>query len=179
MRLIGVCCLYLGEFEEGKKYLEKSIQINSKSLAHVDLGACLCRMGNLNEAAKRLMTAIRIHPRNSVAHSDLADVMLDLGRSLQAREYFEKAIELDRENMIAHYNLALLLEKQNRLEQARFHLEAVLKIKPQHANDEETLQCVRADLIGFLKEHPDLEWGFKFDVIIVCVIAILIKFDLL
>ena len=74
-----------------KRYLEK----NPKNAnARVDLGVCYYDIGNLDEAQKEMLTALKYDPKHLQGHFNLGIVNLRAGRIKEANEWFKKTIAL-------------------------------------------------------------------------------------
>lgn len=74
-----------------KRYLEK----NPKNAnARVDLGVCYYDVGNLDEAQKEMLTALKYDPKHLQGHFNLGIVNLRAGRVKDANDWFKKTIAL-------------------------------------------------------------------------------------
>jgi Ca2+/Na+ antiporter len=73
-----------------------------------NLGTALGQAGQLMEAEKALLNALRIKPGDSLAHNQLGNVYLLAGRPEQAFRFYRTAYESDATNYEAMFNLATL-----------------------------------------------------------------------
>ena len=101
--------------------------------AHVGLGSCLARRGEVEPAVEHFNAALHIWPEYAEAHFNLGVAMAAKGRIDEAVARYTDAIRYHPEYVEAHFNLGALLAGMSRLDEAVSHYRAALHINPDFA----------------------------------------------
>ncbi len=94
------------------------------------LGAIYAQSGEVNEAYKVNLQAVRLSPNDQEAFNNLGIVQKDLGLLEDSRTSLEKAIKLQRDFAEAYSNLGNTLYEMQLFEEAQSSLKTAVKLKP-------------------------------------------------
>lgn len=84
--------------EEGRKMIEKAVELRPKDGAIVDsLGWALYRMGDFQGAVKQLERAVELRPEDPTINDHLGDAYWQVGRADEASFQWQRALTLDPE----------------------------------------------------------------------------------
>lgn len=98
-------------FDEGIALLREITEMAPDVTApFIDLGVAYSRSGDLQQAEKALLAALRLSPDNPIAHNELGIVYRKLGRFAEARASYEKALAVYPGFHFANRNLAVLCD---------------------------------------------------------------------
>ncbi len=100
------------------------------ALARINLGVAYLNHGRLEDAARELEEAIRIHPGAAEAHAALAGVRGKQGRPEQALELYRAALRLDPGSSETHRDMARLLLTLGDSSQALVHFREAAALAP-------------------------------------------------
>jgi tetratricopeptide (TPR) repeat protein len=82
-------------YDKAVTYYRRYLAKNPKNAdARVDLGVCYYDIGNLDEAQKEMLTALKYDPKHLQGHFNLGIVNLRAGRIKEANEWFKKTVDL-------------------------------------------------------------------------------------
>lgn len=98
--------------------------------AHINLGASLYQLSDLEAARDAFQEALARANDNPTAHFNLGCVLDDLEEVDSAIEHLQRAVDLEPFHADAHFNLALTLEKRGQYVRARDHWRAYLRLEP-------------------------------------------------
>lgn len=121
------------EFGEAKKYLEKSIELNSeygKTLAM--LGSIYLLEKRLDWAEKLLKKAVVLESNNPDIHANLGVIYSEKGELNKAVRKFEKALELNPKSADYNFNLGLVYLKLDKNKKAREFFEKAIELNPSY-----------------------------------------------
>jgi tetratricopeptide (TPR) repeat protein len=123
------------QFQAALEALQPLAQFASRHAeAHIEIGVVLLSLGQRDEAARALETALRLHEADWAAHLYMGWALLETDAD-KAAAHLGRALELDeRAAARAHLALARLAEESGRRQNAIEHLEAYLALAPA-AND--------------------------------------------
>ncbi|HSV28415.1 MAG TPA: tetratricopeptide repeat protein [Candidatus Omnitrophota bacterium] len=99
LNYLGYSWVDRGErLEEGRKMIEKAVELRPKDGAIVDsLGWALYRMGDFQGAVKQLERAIELKPEDPTINDHLGDAYWQVGRTAEAMFQWQRAMTLDPE----------------------------------------------------------------------------------
>jgi tetratricopeptide (TPR) repeat protein len=101
--------------------------------AHVNLGAALKQLGQLQDEIEQYQQALRLKPDNIEAHNNLGNALLGLNRVPEAVARFEQAVRFNPGFAEAHNNLGVALVRLDMIQKAIGHWEQALRLKPDFA----------------------------------------------
>ncbi len=102
----------------------------SKARPHNNLGLELEKRGNLDEAAKHFLAALRIDPDHYEAHGNLGMVYAKQGKRDEALHHFGEALRIEPNYPKGHNNLGRALLDAGRQDQAIAQFKQALEIDP-------------------------------------------------
>ena len=109
-------------------------QILSKYADHAQslhlLGLTAHRNGNLPEALRRLETAVRLKPNQTVYLNSLGMVLFAMGRTAEAIETLSRAVALGPDRPDPYNNLGVSLNHEHRYSEALAQFTRALEIQP-------------------------------------------------
>jgi Flp pilus assembly protein TadD len=126
-------------------------------LARTNLGIALYRQGNLEEAARHLREALRIHPGNHFARNSLGTVLRASGLLPEAISEFERVLRERPDDPAANNNLAACLLDLGMPGKARPHLLRALRADPENAE----AQCNLGSLLLAEGQYAEAERRFR------------------
>ena len=115
------------------KYGKLNLIIECYSQAHLNLGAALSRKGNLDEAIRHYIEALRVKPDYAVARKNLGNAFLQKGRLDQAIEQFEKFLQMVPDSAEVHASTAYALLQKGKYNEAIMHIREVIRMQPNSA----------------------------------------------
>ena len=119
---------------EGMAALEQAVRIDPSLVrAHVGLGLCRQKLGDLTNAEAAFRKALSLDPHDSRAHYRLGALFCVKGRPGAAAEHFRAALAADREMGPAHCALGLILLDRGRVWDALRHLQKAVERTPNKA----------------------------------------------
>ena len=98
------------------------------------VGNDLFAVGQVGEAIRHLVAAVRIAPDRASAHYRLGTALATIGSTADAMESYRRALDLRPDFVEAHNNLGGLLHLSGDLEGAARHYRRTLALDPAHAN---------------------------------------------
>ncbi|MYN67450.1 MAG: tetratricopeptide repeat protein [Acidobacteria bacterium] len=98
------------------------------------VGNDLFAVGQVGEAIRHLVAAVRIAPDRASAHYRLGTALAMIGSTADAMESYRRALDLQPDFVEAHNNLGGLLHLSGDLEGAARHYRRTLTLDPAHAN---------------------------------------------
>ena len=98
------------------------------------VGNDLFAVGQVGEAIRHLMAAVRIAPERASAHYRLGTALAMMGSTPDAMASYRRALDLRPDFVEAHNNLGGLLHLSGDLEGAARHYRRTLALDPAHAN---------------------------------------------
>ena len=111
-------------------------------LAYNNLGTCLSKKGQLNEALDCFQTALQIRPDNPDVLYNLGNVYARLGRWDEAITNYQRALQLTPDQADILNNLGFALATRKQLPEAIACFEAALKINPDSASTHNNLAAI-------------------------------------
>ena len=105
----------------------------NSSLAHGNLGFAFDKKGDIDNAMRHYVMAIKISPLDPDAYSRLGSVLADQGHFQEAMDQCAIAIRLNPKFSPAHYNLGYALMLQGRNDEAVKQLQAAIRLDPDYA----------------------------------------------
>ena len=98
----------IGNYEEARKYLVKSLLIKKNPYTFNNLANSYKGMGNNKEAINNLLYAIKIEKDSSKIYFNLAEMFLSIGDLNNSKKFFSKTIKLDQNHEAANFKKDLL-----------------------------------------------------------------------
>ena len=98
----------MGNYEEARKYLLKSLLIKKNPYTFNNIANSYKGMGNNKEAINNLLQAIKIEKNSPKIYFNLAEMFLSIGDLNNSKKFFNKTIELDQNNEAANFKMDLL-----------------------------------------------------------------------
>lgn len=115
----GKLALESKRYQEAAAELRKAIEARPDSVpAHINLGAALSQLGDLEGAAQMFQKAMTIDPSNLTAHYNLAVLWANKKRHDEAIVHLQKVVTLKPDDRGASFFLAQQLLLANRAEEA-------------------------------------------------------------
>jgi tetratricopeptide (TPR) repeat protein len=115
----------------------KGVKLNATircySQAHLNLGVALDRQGNLDEAIKHYVEALRVRPDYAIARKNLGDAFLQKGELDRVIEQFEKFLQIVPDSVEVHMKIAYVLLQKGRPDEAIMHIREVIHMQPNSA----------------------------------------------
>ncbi len=113
------------------------------------VGNDLFAVGQVGEAIRHLVAAVRIAPDRASAHYRLGTALATIGRTADAMDSYRRALDLRPDFAEAHNNLGGLLHLSGDLEGAARHYRRTLALDPAHANAHFNLGNILLDAARF------------------------------
>ncbi len=98
----------IGNYEEAKKYLVKSLLIKKNPYTFNNLANSYKGMGNNKEAINNLLKAIKIEKNSSKIYFNLAEMFLSIGDLNNSKKFFNKTIKIEPNHLAANFKMDLL-----------------------------------------------------------------------
>ena len=114
--------------KEAQRAYHMALELDSKAVAHLNLGKLYHDDGELQKAEAHYEAAAEIDPEDPAPRFNLGVLMEDCKRPQEAMSAYRAAIKLDPSFADAHYNLALLFESLGKKAEAVAHFRAARKI---------------------------------------------------
>ncbi len=135
---IGLTRQQLRYWRDSRSLFEHALAVTRDNwMAHNGLGIALSQQGQLDEARRHFLEAIRLNPGQAALHKNLANVLVKQDELTAAIDEYHIALQLKphdpdviRALATAHYNLAGQLAKQGQSAAAIRHLQAALRLQP-------------------------------------------------
>lgn len=112
------------------------------TIAPINLGMWLQKVGRPTEAIAMLETALRLAPDDPEIHGNLGIVLAAVGRTGEARPHLERAVALAPSSPLAQNNLGNALAADGRLDEAAAHYRTAAGLDPRYADAENNLANV-------------------------------------
>ena len=127
--------LQLRHWQDSLSLYEHTLEVTENNSAmHYNYGTVLYKDGQLDEACKHYIEALRIRPRFAQAHINLGLILASKGRIAEATRHYTEALRIDPESVGAHRNLGNALLQQGKLKEAVICLTRALAINPELAD---------------------------------------------
>ncbi len=98
----------IGNYEEARKYLVKSLLIKKNPYTFNNLANSYKGMGNNKEAINNLLYAIKIEKDSSKIYFNLAEMFLSVGDIKNSNKFFSRTIKLEPNHVAANFKKDLL-----------------------------------------------------------------------
>lgn len=142
--IMGSITYYRGRLGEAEDYYRRSINAEPSPEALNDLAELLRTTGNLDEAEKRIRTAISLTPSYYIIWDTLGGILMDRDDIKGAEEAFLKSIELFNDDPRVHMNYSRVLIKKGELIKAR---DIIMKVNARRAELSQETQAELAELV--------------------------------
>ncbi|MCK4651579.1 MAG: tetratricopeptide repeat protein [Methanosarcinales archaeon] len=136
---LAIAYLKLQEFEVGKKYFDKALEVRKKANDNIGISIDYMRFswfyafkGDYNKAIEYCREAIRINPDNAAAHYNLGVLLDNSERYDEAEKEYREAIRIDPDYVAAHSNLGVLLNNSERYDEAEKEYREAIRIDPDY-----------------------------------------------
>jgi len=130
----GLRYLWAGKCDLALPYFVEAAQKNPNHAgAFFQIGYCLARMGNNQEALGPYRKARELLPKDPAVHSNLCGVLGQLGRYGEAGESCRQALQLAPDLAEAHNNLAWIYHRQGRYPEAVESSKQAIRLQPEFA----------------------------------------------
>ena len=151
LTLLGTVCMQRGEWEEGLRFIDRSLALNPKQLhALVNRGNALASLKRFDEALLAYDHAIALKPDLAEAFNNRGNVLRDLERFDEALRSYDRAIALRPDYEEAHNHRGGVLRELRRPNEALASCERALAIRPDYAEAFNNRAVVLRDL-----DRPD------------------------
>jgi tetratricopeptide (TPR) repeat protein len=145
---LGTIRLQLGAFEEGARFLQRSLDLNPEQpLTHYNRGIALQTLGRLSESVASYECVLANEPQHAEALCNRGLALHDLGRLDEALPSYDRAIAVNPQLAEAHFNRGRLLRAIGRAEEALASFDHALAIRPDHAE----AWCERGNALFYLR----------------------------
>jgi tetratricopeptide (TPR) repeat protein len=121
-----------GDFEEAKKNLLLSLELNPSFESLSMLGALMIKEKQYDNAEIYLKRALLIEPLNFDVHSNLGILYSERKEYLKAIKKFERALELNPRSADGFYNLAIAYSRIGKNKKAQECLEKAIELNPKY-----------------------------------------------
>ncbi|MBY0402524.1 MAG: tetratricopeptide repeat protein [Cyanobacteria bacterium] len=127
----GVLYCQLGDFSNGKAFIDKAIEIQPNEGSYsASLGDLFRQQNLLTEAIQAYTQAIEKSPQDAALFCNLASLLEESGDWQKALEKAQQAIQLNPGLIQAHHNVGLILMRMGQLEDAQKSYETALSLAP-------------------------------------------------
>ena len=110
---------------------EHAINVTGEnSTAQLNLGEALAEQGNLDEAVKHYLEAIRIRPGYAKAYNNLGIIWAGQNKAEAAIVVLSKTLRISPHYAGAHYNLGKIYSNLDDIDKAIFHYKKALQFNP-------------------------------------------------
>lgn len=131
--------------------------------AHYNLAAMLQARGELAEALKHFVLALRLRPEDATANNAFAAANMAAGHPEAAIKYLEAALRSRPDYFDAHYNLGTALAMREDFKGAVEHFRAAVRLHPEDANAEANLGGALAETGHWKEARTHLERALAID----------------
>jgi len=130
---------------------ERALQITKNNdLAHYNLGNELKDQGNMEEALKHFLEAVKINPNAADAHNNIGIILeLNFKKYDEAIYHYRRALQIDPDNPGIHFNLGIALAAKGERQEAIRHFQRAIYLKPDY---EAARQWLRLTMDGEQKQ---------------------------
>jgi tetratricopeptide (TPR) repeat protein len=113
---------------------EHALQITKNNdLAHYNLGDALKDQGNMEEALKHFLEAVKINPNSADAHNNIGIILeLHFKKYDEAIYHYHRALRIDSNNPGTHFNLGIALAAKGERQEAIKHFQQAIYLKPDY-----------------------------------------------
>ncbi|MCK4458814.1 MAG: tetratricopeptide repeat protein [Methanosarcinales archaeon] len=150
---LAISYLKLQDFEKGKVYFEKTLEVRRKLNDDMGMSIDYKRFGDFylfkwgyGEAIGYYKESVKINPDNAEAHNNLGVLLKDLGRYDEAEKEYREAIRANPDRAAAHYNLGSLLYNLGQYDEAEKECREAIGIHPVDAASHYNLGVLLKDL---------------------------------
>ena len=134
LTLLGTVCMQRGEWEEGFRFIDRSLALNPRQPhALVNRGNALARLKRFDEALLAFDRAIALSPDLGEAFNNRGNALRHLGRPDEALQSYDRAIALRPDYAEAHNHRGSVLRELRRPDEALASCERALAIRPDYA----------------------------------------------
>ena len=143
------------KYEQAKEYFHKALTHNQlDNVSMSNLGICLYRLGDTENAITNLQKSLEIEPNYISALNNLAVIYMDLENYQEGLGLLQKVISLDKNNYLANKNAGLLYTKLEDFEKAKIFLENALK----YNKDDDELNFIYASVDNKTPKNAPLNY---------------------
>ncbi|HPQ81889.1 MAG TPA: tetratricopeptide repeat protein, partial [bacterium] len=130
---LGNVYLKSGRKREAIEAYEKAIVRDyDYAPSHANLAVALETNGNLKEARRKNLDALKIDPRLAAARYNLGRIDMAEGNLFAAERELREALRIDPDHPLANYRLGVVLKRTGRKTEAREKLERALELNPKN-----------------------------------------------
>lgn len=98
---------------------------------YTNLGLIYFREGNIDEAEKAFLQAIKVNPKSAVSYNHLGIINRGKGKFPEAKTFYQKALDINDEYAYAHLNIGILYDLYlGELEAALDHYQRFQELNP-------------------------------------------------
>jgi tetratricopeptide (TPR) repeat protein len=130
----GLRLLWAEDCERALPYFIETVKRNpGHAQAYFQIGYCLARLGQHQEAIGSYRQAIRLNPRDADVHNNLCAAYGRVGRYDEAIESCKQAIQLKSDLAESHNNLGWSYQRLGRYQEAIQSCKEAIRLKPDFA----------------------------------------------
>lgn len=118
------------EYGQARYYYEKSLEKKPDPIVFANLGLIDMKLGDINEAKKNFLLAVKFDPHFSTAYNNLGVIYFNQGDYNAAKEAFLQTIKLNKYCIEARSNLGLIALLQGAYREAANYYQGNLDIIP-------------------------------------------------
>jgi tetratricopeptide (TPR) repeat protein len=124
----------LGSLDEAIVASRRAIALNAGlSVAHNNLGLCLCALGQREEGVASYRQALKLDPHYVDALNNLGNALVELGQRREALALLRQSVELDPRRAESHCSLGNLLAEVGRIDESAESFRRALALQPAYA----------------------------------------------
>jgi tetratricopeptide (TPR) repeat protein len=152
---IGIAYHQMLDFDDAKKYYERSLKLNNKYAEAINnLGTIAYAKKSYRHAIGQYKKALKYNPDSASIYSNLGTAYFARKNYDEAMKTYEKALSLDPEVFEHSSSAGVLLQERTVEERAKFHFYQA-KLYAKNGMDDRALLCLRKALEEGLKEDRD------------------------
>jgi len=133
---LGIAYLAEGKYVDARKWLEHSLQLDSRLLeAHYELGMLARKEGKPSEAIQRFEMVLQEQPGNSKALLAIGTLYLEEGQLEKAEAALRESQQADASEPETEYQLGLLFTRRGKFDESQQHMARFRQLKQARDNE--------------------------------------------
>lgn len=127
----GLAWVQCGYWQNDFTLFGRTLDVTKNNdMIHYNLGWSFMSKGDLKEARKHWLEAVRINPQNDNVYANLGISYLKEKDYSRAFFYFTEGLKINSENAILHSNYGILLEETGKAQEAADHYRKAIQLNP-------------------------------------------------
>lgn len=140
---VGIILDKKGHTNIAVERFKESLRIRPNEHAYFNLGQYERAMGNLVEAKRLYLEALKINPVHALSKINLAPILLGEGKPEEALKILDQAEYIEPDDPVLLFNKATTLEVLGRTEEAIEYYEKVLEVNPEDEEVRRNVEMLR------------------------------------